>query len=218
MKSLKVQYFLRIATHPWTIFPWGIIIASITGGKYEPWEIATANIPIILQGSTDWGGSCLFAGWVANYLFFSIAAPIYALVTIEDTLQNNLVTLLSLVLKTMKWHVLAFLIFGPLWWSYDAWILPNDHRNIFIFFGIYYSFLILYIAFLIYYKAPFKIFLSIIPSLVIILLMSDGITTKAGQWNQAGQDPEVIVRGYRHGFFLKWHSICDNVFGDIKKN
>ncbi|EMN48232.1 hypothetical protein LEP1GSC088_3773 [Leptospira interrogans str. L1207] len=62
--------FFSIIFHPILILPWGILIAFSTGARYEPWEIATASIPIILQGGTDWGGSCLFAGWVANYLFF----------------------------------------------------------------------------------------------------------------------------------------------------
>lgn len=47
----------------------------------------------------DWGGSCLFAGWMANYLFFSFAAPIYATVSISETSEVNFITTLQSVVK-----------------------------------------------------------------------------------------------------------------------
>lgn len=54
------------------------------------------------------------------------------------------------------------------------------------------------------------------PLLILFLLMSDGITTKAGQWNVQGVDPEIHVRGIRHQLFLNWHKLCDFIFGDVK--
>lgn len=100
--------FFSIIFHPILILPWGILIAFSTGARYEPWEIATASIPIILQGGTDWGGACLFAGWVANYLFFSFAASIYATVSVPETSEVNFITTLQSVVKKMKWYIFSF--------------------------------------------------------------------------------------------------------------
>ncbi|EKP06167.1 hypothetical protein LEP1GSC018_1765 [Leptospira kirschneri str. 2008720114] len=180
--------FFSIIFHPILILSWGILIARSTGGRYEPWEIATASIPIILQGGTDWGGSCLFAGWMANYLFFSFAAPIYATVSISETSEVNFITTLQSVVKKMKWYI----------------------------FFVFYTFLIFYISTLLYFKIRYRVVFSVIPLLILFLLMSDGITTKAGQWNFAGVDPEIHVRGIRHQLFLNWHKLCDFIFGDVK--
>lgn len=127
--------FFSIIFHPTLILPWGILIAFSTGARYEPWEIATASIPIILQGGTDWGGSCLFAGWVANYLFFSFAAPIYATVSVPETSEVNFITTLQSVVKKMKWYIFFFLLLGPITIFQDTLITPNDHRNLFLFFS-----------------------------------------------------------------------------------
>ncbi|EMN12236.1 MULTISPECIES: hypothetical protein [Leptospira] len=52
----------------------------------------------------------------------------------------------------------------------------------------------------------------------LLFLLSDGVTTKAGQWNQSGVDPEIRIRGFRHKIFLDWHSICDGIFGNVEMN
>lgn len=208
--------FFSIIFHPILILPWGILIAFSTGGRYEPWEIATASIPIILQGGTDWGGSCLFAGWMANYLFFSFAAPIYATVSIPETSEVNFITTLQSIVRKMKWYIFFFLLLGPITIFQDTIITPNDHRNLFLFFFVFYTFLIFYISTLLYFKIRYRIIFSIIPLLILFLLMSDGITTKAGQWNVQGVDPEIHVRGIRHQLFLNWHKLCDFIFGDVK--
>ncbi|WP_078130640.1 hypothetical protein [Leptospira alexanderi] len=209
--------FLFLVTHPILILPWGIVIAFNTGGKYEPWQIATANIPIFLQGGTDWGGSCMFAGWMANYIFFSFVAPIYAIGLVVNH-EQNFITIVGLILRRMKWHILFFFILGPLNIPSDASITPNDHRNLFLFFFVYYSFLIFFVSALLRYEFKFKIIFSVIPSLLLFFMMNDGITTKAGQWNVSGVDPEIHVRGIRHQLFLDWHMICDFVLGDVESN
>ncbi|EMO65654.1 hypothetical protein LEP1GSC132_2046 [Leptospira kirschneri str. 200803703] len=162
----------------------------------------------------DWGGSCLFAGWMANYLFFSFAAPIYATVSISETSEVNFITTLQSVVKKMKWYI--FLLLGPIMIFNDTSITPNDHRNLFLFFFVFYTFLIFYISTLLYFKIRYRFVFSVIPLLILFLLMSDGITTKAGQWNFAGVDPEIHVRGIRHQLFLNWHKLCDFIFGDVK--
>ncbi|EMS87191.1 hypothetical protein LEP1GSC074_3832 [Leptospira noguchii str. Hook] len=103
--------FLSIVLHPIFIFPWGILIAFSTGGRYEPWQIATASISIILQGGTDWGGSCLFAGWMANYLFFSFAVPIYAIISIPEISKVSFIkTLQSVVKKNERVYIFLFVV------------------------------------------------------------------------------------------------------------
>ncbi|EMS86633.1 hypothetical protein MAL08_16100 [Leptospira noguchii] len=208
--------FLSIVLHPIFIFPWGIVIAFSTGGRYEPWQIATASIPIILQGGTDWGGSCLFAGWMANYLFFSFAAPIYAIISIPEISKVSFIKTLQSVVKKMKGYIFFFLLLGPIWIFDDTRITPNDHRNLFLFFFVYYSFLIFYVSTLVYLKVRFRIIICVIPSLILFLMMSDGVTTKAGQWNASNVDPEIHVRGIRHQLFLDWHKLCDFIFGNVK--
>ncbi|ASP41188.1 hypothetical protein AMR47_01820 [Leptospira interrogans] len=89
--------FFSIIFHPTLILPWGILIAFSTGARYEPSEIATASIPINLLGRTEWGGSSLIAGWVANYLIFSFVAPIYATDSVPVTSEVNFITTLQSV-------------------------------------------------------------------------------------------------------------------------
>ena len=59
--------------------------------------------------------------------------------------------------------------------------------------------------------------LALAPLFVVLWLVlgSDGNTARAGQIVYAGQDPQPIVRGVRHGVMLAWHRLCDGVLGDI---
>ncbi len=158
----------------------------------------------------------MFAGWMANYIFFSFVAPIYA-IGLVVTPEQNFITIVRLTLRRMKWHILFFLILGPLNIPDDASITPNDHRNLFLFF-VYYVFLILFIPMLLRFKTRFSLIFCILPSLFLLFLLSDGVTTKAGQWNRSGTDPEIKIRSFRHKIFLDWHSICDGIFGNVENN
>jgi len=206
---------LFLLTSPWLIIPWGLIVSLSTGGRYQPWQIATAAIPLILQGSDDWGGSCLFAGWIANYLFFTFAAPIQVILYTRNFPPTGYFAILRRVIWRLKWHIILFAVLGPAWIGYDSRVTPNDHRNMFIFFAIYYCLLLFYVSALLYYNPRLPLLWGVIPSLLLVFFMMDGITSKAGQWNRAGYDTPPVVRGVRHGLFLKWHFICDHLLGDV---
>lgn len=148
---------------------------------------------------------------------FSFAAPVYAIGLVVNP-EQNFITIVGLILRRMKWHILFFLILGPIMIFDDSNITPNDHRNLFLFFLVYYSFLILFISILLRFKTHFSLIFCIMPSLFLLFLLSDGVTTKAGQWNQSGVDPEIRIRGFRHKIFLDWHSICDGIFGNVEMN
>ncbi|EMF79965.1 hypothetical protein LEP1GSC188_1118 [Leptospira weilii serovar Topaz str. LT2116] len=43
----------------------------------------------------------MFTGWMANYIFFSFAAPIYAIGLVVNP-EQNLITIVGLILRRMK--------------------------------------------------------------------------------------------------------------------
>ncbi|EMJ66370.1 hypothetical protein LEP1GSC051_2157 [Leptospira sp. P2653] len=155
-------------------------------------------------------------GWQIIYFFLlSFRSMAIGLVVNHE---QNFITIVGLILRRMKWHILFFFILGPLNIPSDASITPNDHRNLFLFFFVYYVFLILFIPMLLRFKTRFSLIFCIMPSLFLLFLLSDGVTTKAGQWNRSGTDPEIKIRSFRHKIFLDWHSICDGIFGNVENN
>lgn len=209
----------RLLTGPLMIIPQGLVVAIAVGlFIYEPPEIHRhLERHIFLQGNTDWGGGCLFAGTVALYVVFGFTSAWYLMFSLNGTDIHGFWRTVIRSLGLLKFHILAFMIGGTANFGYDTRVLPNDFRNVFLFAGMVYLFSILFIAALHATRLGPRIKLALAPLFTVLWLIigSDGNTARAGQLVQSGQDPQPITRGSRHAIMLSWHNLCDSVLGDI---
>ena len=219
--ALPRQDVARVLTGPLLIIPLGLVVAIAVGFFiYVPPEIhGHLERHLFLQGSTDWGGGCLFAGTTTLYVVFGFTAAWYLALSLRDlptSLSFGRAFLKSLWI--LKFHLLFFVTAGTSFWNYDAFVTPNDFRNIFLFVALIYALSILWIVALRRVRLPLPARLALAPLFVVLWLVlgSDGNTARAGQLVHAGQDPQPIVRGVRHGIMLAWHHLCDSVLGDIQ--
>lgn len=204
------------------IIPQSFVVAWLVGGiLYEPPEIhGQLEKHIFLQGNTDWGGGCLFAGTVALYVAFGFTAAWYLALKLRESATpaafgKNLLK----AIWFLKFHIFAFVIGGAANLSYDNRVTPNDFRNMFLLAGSIYMLSVILIAGLNTLTVPAALKLALAPlfTVVWLLLGSDGNTARAGQLVQSGQDPEWSPRGTRHRIILSWHQACDAVFGSKGK-
>ena len=217
--ALPRQGSARMITGPLLIIPLGLLIAGVTGGfLYVPPEITGHPEHLLfLQGSTDLGGGCLFAGLVTLYVFFGFTASWHLALTLPHLpapLPFGKAVLRSLWI--LKFHLLFFLVASPCLWKYDTLITPNDFRNLFLFATLVYALSILWIVALrnLHLPLPVRLLLAPLFTVLWLILGSDGHTARAGQQVQAYQNPQPIVRGLRHGLMLNWHHLCDSALGD----
>ena len=217
---LPHQGAARVLTGPLLIIPLGLTVAIITGRfLYVPPE--TCGDPerlLFLQGSTDWGGGRLFAAIVALYIAFGFLASWHLALELRETGPLPFSKALLRSLWILKFHLLLFCVAGTVPWSFDSRVTPNDFRNIFLFAALVYALSILWIVALRNARLPLPVRLALAPLFVVLWLVlgSDGNTARAGQLVHAGQDPQPIVRGVRHGVMLAWHHLCDGILGDIR--
>jgi len=211
----------RALTGPLPLVPLGLLVAILVGRfLYVPPEIhGDLDRHLFLQGSTDWGGGALFAAWTALYVVFGFTASWHLALALRDlppSASYGRVLLKSIWI--LKFHLLLFVVAGTAVWSYDARITPNDFRNMFLFAALLYALSIPWIAALRRIRMPPAVRLALAPLFIFLWLVvgADGNTARAGQLVYAGQDPQPIVRGVRHGWMLAWHRLCDHVLGDIR--
>lgn len=211
-----------LLTGPLMIIPQGLVVAVAVGMfMYEPPEIhGHLERHIFLQGNTDWGGGCLFAGTVALYVVFGFTSAWYLMLSLGSADIRGFWRTAIRSLWLLKFHILAFLIGGTADFGYDARVTPNDFRNIFLFAGLIYLLSILFIAALHSTRLDPRIKIALAPLFTVLWLIigSDGNTARAGQLVQSGQDPQPITRSSRHAIMLSWHHLCDSVLGDIGEN
>lgn len=199
------------------IVPIGIIVAFVFGGHYEPDEIYNASPPLFLQGSTDWGEACIYVAVLAEYIIFGILAIIFLNLKLWESRPMGFYKDFKKSLWMLKYHIIAFIIGGTANIGSDTVITPNDFRNMFILMAILYFLTIIVIVTLNNLKTnkTIKIFTSTIFIILLLVVGSDGTTSKAGQSVSAGYDPKPIVRSYRHSIMLRWHEVCDKLFGNV---
>ncbi|MBI3985717.1 MAG: hypothetical protein HY343_02260 [Lentisphaerae bacterium] len=212
----------RLLTGPLMIIPQGLIVAIAVGMFiYEPPEIhGHLERHIFLQGNTDWGGGCLFAGTIALYVVFGFTSAWYLMLTLSAS--EDVHGFGRTILKAfwiLKFHILAFVVGGTANIGYDSRVTPNDFRNMFLFAGTMYSLSVILICALHMTRFSLRLKLALAPFFTILWLVvgSDGNTQRAGQLVQSGQDPQAIVRGKRHAIMMAWHRLCDETLGDIKE-
>lgn len=212
----------RLLTGPLMIIPQGLIVAMAVGMfVYEPPEIhGHLERHLFLQGNTDWGGGCLFAGTVALYVAFGFTASWYLSLSLSalETLRGFWRTVLR-SLWLLKFHIVAFVVGGLANIGYDARVAPNDFRNMFLFAGLIYALSILFFAGLRSVSIGPRLRFALAPLFTVVWLVigSDGNTARAGQLVQSGQDPQPITRSARHAVMLSWHKLCDGVVGDVER-
>ncbi len=210
---------LYILAHPAMIIPLAVVVAGYFG-RYSPAQITQLQeVPLFLQGSTDMGGSDLFSGTVALYVSFGLLGSIYLVLRLTARLTNySYASDLVFSLWALKFHIVAFVIGGTMFWGYgyDSRITPNDFRNIFFLATFVYFLTILFIPALIRIHLPLILKLILAPLIIYLWLFMgwDGNTAKAGQVLLSGQNPAISPRGIRHKVMLSWHQLCDNILGD----
>lgn len=220
MKKPTPRQIATFLVGPWMIFPQAFVVAGLVGGiLYEPPEIHRhLEKHIFFQGNTDWGGGCLFAGTVALYVAFGLTAAWYLVLKMQESATSaSFGKNLLKAFWVLKFHIIAFVIGGIANWAYDARVMPNDFRNMFLLAGLIYMFSVIFIVGAVELRLPLSACFALAPLFTIFWLIvgSDGNTARAGQLVQSGQDPQPITRGIRHGIMLSWHRVCDSVFGDI---
>jgi hypothetical protein len=223
MNAYTTKKIVTFLLGPWMLIPQAFIVAGLVGGMlYEPPEIHRhLERHIFLQGNTDWGGGCLFAGTTTLYVAFGLTAAWYLTLKIQEagTTASFGKTLLKAI-WFLKFHILAFAVGGTADFEYDARVTPNDFRNIFLLATLIYVCSVLMIVALHATNLPLVPRLLLAPVFTIcwLLVGSDGNTARAGQLVQSGQDPQPITRGTRHAVMLSWHCLCESALGDIGEN
>lgn len=213
----------RLLTGPLLMIPLGLLVAIAVGFFiYAPPEThGNLERHLFLQGSTDLGGGCLFAGTVALYVVFGFTAAWYLALSLKSLPAS--VPFGQAVLKSfwiLRFHILLFAVSGTATWGYDSWITPNDFRNLFLFAALIYTCTILWVVAIRNWTLPAAARVALAPLFTILWLIigSDGNTARAGQLVQAGQDPQPITRGFRHGLMLSWHRLCDSTLGNVERH
>lgn len=205
---------------PAGILPIGIAVAVLVGFFiYVPPEVSLKpEAMLFLQGSTDLGGGCLFAGTMVLYVVFGVLAAAYLTLKLDEQRARGFLHDLSRSVWLLKWHAVAFVLGGLANVSYDGLVLENDFRNMFILAAVVYILSVVLITWLRQTKLGLSGRLLLAPLWVFAWLIvgADGTTPRAGQVVNSGEDPVIAPRGIRHGIMLNWHEVCDTVLGDIR--
>lgn len=222
MKRPPRRKVVEFLLGPWMLFPQALLVAWLVGGVlYEPPEIHRhLERHLFLQGSTDWGGGCLFAGTIALYVAFGFTSAWFLVLKLEESPGDiGFLRLLGRACWVLKFHILGFMVGGMANWGYDASVMENDFRNMFLLSGLLYALTILLICVLHRSRMSTRWKLALAPFLTVLWLVigSDGNTARAGQLVQSGQDPQPVTRGIRHSVMLSWHRACDSLLGDISE-
>lgn len=215
-RRLKVATW---ATGPLALIPVGAILLALFG-RYDGAEIGhLQSIPYFLQGSTDRGGSIVFAVSTAAYLVFGILAAIHLTLRLSETVPAPTFREdLTGALWILKLHLLPFLLAGPVFsYAFDGRVTPNDFRNLYLFALVLFGLTVIGIVALYRRGVSLPVRLSLAPALLVAWLIVgiDGNTAKAGQVLNAGVDPDWTPRSPLHAVMLGWHRLCDGVLGDV---
>lgn len=207
---------------PAGILPVGVAVAVTVGFfVYVPPEASLKpEAMLFLQGSTDMGGGCLFAGTMALYVVFGLFASVYLAVKLDEHPAAGFLRDFLRALWLLKWHVVAFVVGGLANVSYDGLVRENDFRNMFLLAAVLYFLSVALIVWLrqTSLKLSGRVLLAPLWVVAWLVVGADGTTPRAGQLVNSGQDPVIAARGVRHGLMLRWHRACDALLGDIGRS
>jgi len=131
------------------IVPQAFVVAGLVGGiLYEPPEIHRhLERHIFLQGNTDLGGGCLFAGTLALYVAFGFTTAWYLTLKMQESATPaSFGGRLLQAIWFLKFRIVAFAVGGTAHFGYDARVTPNDFRNMFLLTAVIYACSVLVIA------------------------------------------------------------------------
>lgn len=211
---------IYVLGHPGMLLP-SALIAIWLFGNYSPPEITQARVPLFLQGSTDWGGSNIFAVTVVLYVWFGILGAAWlTIVSHGRTVDSSFAKAFFSNVRHMRFHIGLFLFFGIATWN--PWSpLANrdpdpDYRNVFVLVLFLYAASFVVVTWLSRRRLGLaaKVLVSPVMLYLWLVIGSDGNTPKAGQMLFAGEKPNRTARGIRHGAMLKWYQACDVVLRD----
>jgi hypothetical protein len=201
---------LLIVSHPAMLLPIGVPVALYIG-RYTPEEITkTQAIPIFLQGSSDWGGSNIFAACIALYVLFGILGAVYLTLRLAQRPQRyQNMSGIRAAFSILRTHIVFFILGGTLG---GAFMGETDDRNMFLLMCVVYTLNILIVVKLSDTVLPLAVKLSLSPVLVYCWLFIgwDGNTAKAG-WI-IGQEHH-LPRSARHAIMLAWHDGVNSILG-----
>jgi hypothetical protein len=110
-----------MVSRPLAILPVAIVVAAYFG-RYSPEQIAgLQEVPLFLQGNTDWGGSDIFSARIALYVVFGVLAAVY--VTLQMHVRPRAESYLAELranLWDLRFHAIFFIVGGTACWEYDS--------------------------------------------------------------------------------------------------
>lgn len=190
--------------------------------NYTPAQVTELQeVPLILQGSTDWGGSSVYAFYVYQHFALGILACLFgtAYVAFEgsrNTIKRILLGFLFAFLMVHLASIVEFLYFTFRNFSHigsgdtksDYFVC--DYIQLILLFSIVFALSYFWIHFLNKTKISifFKFLFCPIVILVFGLIASSGITPKAGKIMQGYQIPDYSSNSVRHAGLLKIHKLC----------
>jgi hypothetical protein len=208
---------LFMVSRPLAIVPVATVVA-VYFSRYSPEQITgLQEMPLFLQGNTDYGGSNIFSATIALYVTFGLLAAIY--VTLQMHVHGRAPSYLDELRRNLwelRFHVFFFVVGGTACWTYDSFVAPNDFRNMFLFAIVIYSLSVVFVTTIGRTRRSLWQQLMIAHLVVYAWLWLgwDGNTAKAGQILNVGQTPVFQPRSYRHRIMLAWHQACERVLGD----
>lgn len=218
--EITTRNITKFILGPWVLLPWTVIATYLFLQKFQTPEMTHDYEKFIFfQGSIDWGKAAIFANTILLYIFFGITAALYLTLKLEELSGESSISMLFLKsIKILKWHIICFVASGLLFMPLDSQSASNDFRNMFLFLCIIYAVNMYFIIFLRKYvklSNYFKLVIAPIFIMLWVVIGSDGNTPRAGQLVSSDKGYVYQVRGIRHGIMMKWHLICDSIFGDI---
>src|SRR6188768_495905 len=103
---------LLFISRPAMIAPVTILVAAWFGSYSIPEVVLAKDIPFFLQGSTDYGGSNIFAATVALYVTFGILGAIYLVLVNRGVTQKGFAADIGSNVWRLRYHILVFLAGG----------------------------------------------------------------------------------------------------------
>ena len=207
-----MKKILILILGPLNIIPLFFLQLSLFG-RYSGHDIGhLQNIPLILQGSTDWGGSNQYATYLSLYISLGIFATFYLYLCLSDKSEYSTFKLIKYGIFYLCFHIISFL-FASL-----SFLHP-DERNMTLLFTIIYIITFFIVLRIVKKHNNWKYpFFAPILIYIFVFLAWDGSSPKAGQILNCYEDPSWNPRSQRHNIILKWHKFGDRLFSYIGMN
>ena len=190
---------------------------------FTPTQIVELEpIPLILQGGNDWGGSNIFAAYVAgHFLFGGIACLLLTLALSVDALTKSLSRILIGFAICWLCAVSYFMILSVGIGYFDQKYRASqlfylcDYLQVAVLFAVADAASIAWIGKLAAGRSGLAVRLLLSPIFLVLLAVfaKDGITPKAGREVAGDAIPDYRANGGIHSGVLKVHWLCTKCVG-----